>query len=54
MGRWLSGLWMVINRPPCDEDADSARVRFGCGSAALITVSRLPNDPLWIVKSATS
>jgi hypothetical protein len=27
---------------------------FGCGSAPLFTVSCLPNDPLWIVKSATS
>ena len=28
MRRRLSGLWMVINRPPCDEEFDSASSRF--------------------------
>jgi len=27
MRRWLTGLRMVINRPPCDEDFDSAGSR---------------------------
>ena len=28
MTRRSSGLWAVINRPPCDEDFDSATNRF--------------------------
>jgi hypothetical protein len=28
MRRRLSGLWMVTNRPPCDEEFDSATSRF--------------------------
>jgi hypothetical protein len=28
MRRRLSGLWMVINQPPCDDDFDSASSRF--------------------------
>ena len=26
-----SGLWMVINRPPCEADFDSASSRFEAG-----------------------
>jgi hypothetical protein len=28
MRRRLSNLWMVINRPPCEEDFDSASTQF--------------------------
>ena len=28
MRRRLSGLWMVINQPPCDDDFDPAGSRF--------------------------
>ena len=27
----LSSLWMVINRPPCEADFDSASIRFEAG-----------------------